>query len=124
MSVKEIRKICSTISTCLLRWRLASKEGKIILQLINQKLFETDNKNEEKKENAEKPPEKEIVNNESTEKSQPQPNIEKTEHLEEQQFETKNPDLQIPVVEVNMIKNLFPDCIATLVHNLSSRVIN
>ena len=58
----------------------------------------------EKEENAEKPTEKEIVNNESTEQSQPQPNtnIEKTEHLEDQQFETKKPDLQLPVVEVNI----------------------
>ena len=50
MSVKEIRKICSTISTSLLKWRLASKEGKIILEVINQKLFATDNKNEEPEE--------------------------------------------------------------------------
>ena len=52
MSVKEIRKICGAISTCLLKWRLASKEGKIILELINQKLYATDNTDEE-------PPEKE-----------------------------------------------------------------
>ena len=59
---------------------------------------------EEKEENLEKPTEKEIVKNESTEKSPPQPdtNIEKTEQLEDQQFETKHPDLQIPVVEVNI----------------------
>ena len=50
MSGKEIRKICSTISTCLLRWRLASKEGKIILEVINQKLYATDNTNEEPEE--------------------------------------------------------------------------
>ena len=60
---------------------------------------------EEKEENLEKPREKEIVKNESTEKIQPQPdtNIEKTEQLEDQQFETKLPDLQIPIVEVNII---------------------
>lgn len=59
---------------------------------------------EEKEENLEKPTEKEIVKNESTEKSPPQPdtNIEKTEQLEDGQFETKHPDLQIPVVEVNI----------------------
>ena len=50
MSGKEVRKICSTISTCLLKWRLASKEGKIILELINQKLYESDNTNEEPEE--------------------------------------------------------------------------
>ena len=56
---------------------------------------------EEKEENLEKPTEKEIVKNESTEKS-PDTNIEKTEQLEDRQFETKHPDLQIPVVEVNI----------------------
>ena len=60
---------------------------------------------EEVVEEKEKLPEKEIVKNDSTEKIQPQPdtNIEKTEQLEDQQFETKHPDLQIPVVEVNII---------------------
>ena len=52
MSVKEVRKICSSISTCLLKWRLASKEGKIILELINHKVFGDDDKNEEPSENV------------------------------------------------------------------------
>merc|ERR1712087_604427 len=58
---------------------------------------------EEKEENAEKPTENENLKNEFTEKTQPQAppntNIEKTEQIEDQQFETKNPELQIPVVE-------------------------
>ena len=60
---------------------------------------------EEKEENAEKPIDKEVLENEFTEKTQPQSppntNIEKTEQIEDQQFETKNPELQNPGVEVN-----------------------
>ena len=91
---------------------------------------------EEKEENAEKPTEKnENLKNEFTEKTQPQAppntNIEKTEQIEDQQFETKNPELQIPVVEVkikikkkiNHLKIYFPECEATLVHNCITVII-
>ena len=75
---------------------------------------------EEKEENAEKPTEQEILKNESSENIEVQPNtnIEKTEQLEDQQFETKNPDPQIPVAEVRNISNFlqyFPECKRTLV---------
>ena len=64
---------------------------------------------EEKEESAEKPIEREILKNESTEKVELQShtNIEKTEQLEDQQFETKSPDPQIPVVEVKNYKKNF-----------------
>merc|ERR1712061_275410 len=39
MGSKEIKKICSTISTNALRWKLASKEGKIILDSISERLY-------------------------------------------------------------------------------------
>ena len=78
---------------------------------------------EEKEENVEKPTENELLKNESTEKIELQPhtNIEKTEQLEDQQFETKSPDPQIPVVEVKNYKKFisykcYPECIKTLVH--------
>ena len=75
---------------------------------------------EEKEENAEKPTEQEISKNESSENIEVQPNtnIEKTEQLEDQQFETKNPDPLIPVAEVRNISNFlqyFPECKRTLV---------
>ena len=77
----------------------------------------------EKEENAEKPRENEILKNESTDKTQFQPNtnIDKTEQLEDQQFETKNPELQNPAIEVKIRIELsqskyFPECTATLVH--------
>ena len=64
---------------------------------------------EEKEENVEKPTENELLKNESTEKIELQPhtNIEKTEQLEDQQFETKSPDPQIPVVEVKNYKKIY-----------------
>ena len=78
---------------------------------------------EEKEEIAEKPRENEILKNESTDKTQFQPNtnIDKTEQLEDQQFETKNPELQNPAIEVKIRIELsqskyFPECTATLVH--------
>ena len=90
---------------------------------------------EEKEENAEKLTENENLKNEFTEKTQPQAppntNIEKTEQIEDQQFETKNPELQNPAVEVkiqikkkiNHLKIYFPECVATLVHNCITVII-
>ena len=50
---------------------------------------------EKKNENEEKPSEEEIVINDSTENIHE--NIDKTKQLEDQQFETKNPDIPNPV---------------------------
>ena len=50
---------------------------------------------EKKNENEEKPSEEEIVINDSTENIHE--NIDKTKQLEDQQFETKNPDVPNPV---------------------------
>ena len=71
---------------------------------------------EKKNENEEKPSEEEIVINDSTENIHE--NIDKTKQLEDQQFETKNPDPQIPVAEVRNISNFLqylPECKRTLV---------
>ena len=47
MSGKDVKRICNLISAALLKWRLASKEGKIILEFINQKQYGSNNKYED-----------------------------------------------------------------------------
>ena len=39
MGSKEIKKACSILSTNLLKWKLASKEGKLVLDRITEKLY-------------------------------------------------------------------------------------
>ena len=39
MSGKEVKKICSVTSSNLLKWKLCSKEGKLILESITGKLY-------------------------------------------------------------------------------------
>ena len=46
MSSKEIKKACSILSTNLLKWKLASKEGKLVLDRITEKLY-SDKEDEE-----------------------------------------------------------------------------
>ena len=50
MSGKDVKRICNVMSSAQLKWRLASKEGKIILEFINQKLYRSDNKDEDTEE--------------------------------------------------------------------------
>ena len=47
MSGKELKKICANISTNLIKWKLQSKEGKIVLESIIEKLYKVEE--EEKK---------------------------------------------------------------------------
>ena len=39
MTSKEVKRICSNLSTNILKWKLASKEGKIILDSIREKQY-------------------------------------------------------------------------------------
>ena len=39
MGSKEIKKVCSLLSTTMLKWKLASKEGKLVLDRITEKLY-------------------------------------------------------------------------------------
>jgi len=48
-----VKKICSTISSGILKWKLASKEGKIVLETLTEKLYKED---ESKINNEEKSP--------------------------------------------------------------------
>ena len=47
MSGRDIKRVCNVISSSLLKWKLASKEGKIILEFIMQKVYGNSNKNED-----------------------------------------------------------------------------
>ena len=42
MGSKEIKKVCSLLSTNILKWKLASKEGKLVLDRITEKLYGED----------------------------------------------------------------------------------
>eukprot|EP00092_Neocalanus_flemingeri_P088728 GFUD01112150.1.p1 GENE.GFUD01112150.1~~GFUD01112150.1.p1 ORF type:complete len:184 (-),score=57.85 GFUD01112150.1:128-679(-) len=49
MSEKEVKKICSCMSLNLVKWKLASKEGKIILDYICCKLYSKEKDEENNK---------------------------------------------------------------------------
>ena len=54
MGSKEVKKICSSISSGILKWKLASKEGKLVLEGLTEKLYKED---ESQKKNDENSPE-------------------------------------------------------------------
>ena len=51
MGSKEIKKVCSLLSTNILKWKLASKEGKLVLDRITEKLY-NDKDDEDTEKNA------------------------------------------------------------------------
>ena len=54
MGSKEIKKACSILSTNLLKWKLASKEGKLVLDRITEKLY-SDKEEDEDPETSKSP---------------------------------------------------------------------
>ena len=69
-------------------------------EFIKDSNSEESNPEEKKEEIVEKPTEKEVVINESTENNQE--NIDQTKQLEDEQFETKSPELQNVEVNINI----------------------
>ena len=51
MGSREVKKICNCLSTNMLQWKLATKEGKLILDSISLKLYNKDEDHENEQKN-------------------------------------------------------------------------
>ena len=67
MGSREVKKACSILSTNLLKWKLASKEGKLVLDRITDKLYS--DKEENPEEGHKEIPQEKNVYDEETQKN-------------------------------------------------------